>query len=52
MYQTLQNPWPTAVFADAVEVAVFQARILARHKKVPTNAPQVVRGAARQQGMI
>jgi Zn-dependent metalloprotease len=52
MYQTLQNLWPTAVFRDAVDVAVFQARILARDKKVPTNAPQVVRGAARVQGMI
>lgn len=52
MYQTLQNLWPTAGFGDAVDVAVFQARILARDKKVPGNAPQVVRGAARAQGMI
>jgi Zn-dependent metalloprotease len=52
MYQTLQNLWPTAVFKDAVDVATFQARILARDKKVPANAPQVVRGAARAQGMI
>ncbi len=52
MYQTLQNLWPTAGFADAVEVAAYQARILARDKKVPTNAPQVVRAAGREQGMI
>jgi Zn-dependent metalloprotease len=52
MYQTLQNLWPTAVFKDAVDVATFQARILARDKKVAANAAQVVRGAARAQGMI
>lgn len=52
MYQTLQNLWPTATFRDAVEVAAFQARILARDKKVPAKAPQVVRAAGRAQGMI
>jgi Zn-dependent metalloprotease len=52
MYQTLQNLWPTAMFRDAVDVATFQARILARDKKVAANAAQVVRGAARAQGMI
>jgi Zn-dependent metalloprotease len=50
MYQTLQNLWPAAVFNDAAVVAVAQARILARDEKVPSNAPQVVRGAAREQG--
>jgi Zn-dependent metalloprotease len=52
MYQTLQNLWPTAGFKDAVDVAAYQARILARDKQVPTNAPQVVRAAARMQGII
>jgi len=52
MYQTLQNLIPTADFALTVDVAVAQARILARDKKVPTNAAQVVRAAARAQGMI
>jgi Zn-dependent metalloprotease len=50
MYQTLQNLWPNAKFADAATVAVAQARILARNKLVPREAPQSVRGAARQQG--
>ena len=52
MYQALQNLWPTANFADAVEVAAYQARILARSKKVPNKAAQVVRAAGREQGMI
>jgi Zn-dependent metalloprotease len=52
MYQTLQNLTPTADFALTVDVAVGQARILARDKKIPTKAPQVVRAAARAQGMI
>jgi Zn-dependent metalloprotease len=52
MYQTLQNLTPTAGFALTVDVAVAQARILARDKKIPTKAPQVVRAAARAQGMI
>jgi len=52
MYQTLQNLWPTAQFRDAAEVAAFQARILARDKKVPSHAAQVVRAAAREQGML
>ena len=50
MYQTLQNLWPNAKFADAAAVAVAQARILARNKLVPRQSPQTVRGAARQQG--
>jgi Zn-dependent metalloprotease len=50
IYQTLQNLWPTAVFADAATVAVAQARILAESKKVPREAVQVIRSAARQQG--
>ncbi|WP_219462642.1 M4 family metallopeptidase [Nonomuraea rhizosphaerae] len=50
MYQTLQNLWPNAKFADAAAVAVAQARILARNNLVPRQAPQSVRGAARQQG--
>jgi Zn-dependent metalloprotease len=52
MYQTLLNLWPTAVFSDAAQVAAFQARILARDKKVHPRAAQVVRGTAREQGMI
>jgi Zn-dependent metalloprotease len=50
MYQTLQKLWPAAKFADAAEVAVAQARILARDGQVPREAPQAIRGAARQQG--
>ncbi|MEV7179871.1 M4 family metallopeptidase [Kitasatospora sp. NPDC093679] len=50
MYQTLQNLWPTAGFNDAAVVAAAQARILAETKKVPPEAAQVVRAAARQQG--
>lgn len=50
MYQTLQNLWPTAIFSDAAVVASAQARILAQTKEVPAESPQVVRGAARQQG--
>ena len=51
-YATLQNLWPTAQFADAAQVAAAQARILARDGKVPTRAPQTVRGTAREQGII
>jgi hypothetical protein len=50
MYQTLQNLWPTAVFADAAQVASAQARILATAGQVPPESTQVVRAAARQQG--
>jgi Zn-dependent metalloprotease len=51
-YQTLQNLWPTAQFVDAAQVAAAQARILARDGKVPSRAPQTVRGTAREQGII
>ncbi len=51
-YATLQNLWPTAQFADAAQVAAAQARILARDGKVPSRAPQTVRGTAREQGII
>jgi Zn-dependent metalloprotease len=51
MYQTLQNLWPTAVFNDAALVASAQARILANTKQVPAESAQVVRSAARQQGI-
>jgi Zn-dependent metalloprotease len=51
-YATLQNLWPTAQFADAAQVAAAQARILARDGKVPSRAPQTVRGTARAQGII
>lgn len=51
-YATLQNLWPTAQFADAAHVAAAQARILARDGKVPSRAPQTVRGTARAQGII
>jgi Zn-dependent metalloprotease len=50
MYQTLQSLWPTANFSDAALVASAQARILSENKKVPPEAAQVVRAAARQQG--
>ncbi len=51
-YATLQNLWPTTQFADAAHVAAAQARILARDGKVPSRAPQTVRGTAREQGII
>lgn len=51
-YAALQNLWPTAQFADAAHVAAAQARILARDGKVPSRAPQTVRGTARAQGII
>ena len=51
-YATLQSLWPTAQFADAAHVAAAQARILARDGKVPSRAPQTVRGTARAQGII
>jgi Zn-dependent metalloprotease len=51
-YATLQNLWPTAQFADAATVAASQARILARDGTVPSQAPQTVRGTAKQQGII
>ena len=41
-----------AQFADAAHVAAAQARILARDGKVPSRAPQTVRGTARAQGII
>ncbi|MBI3659337.1 M4 family metallopeptidase [Candidatus Acetothermia bacterium] len=51
-YATLQNLFPTAQFADAAHMAAAQARILARDGKVPSRAPQTVRGTARAQGII
>jgi Zn-dependent metalloprotease len=51
-YQTLENLWPTAQFSDAASVAAMQARILARDGTVPRQAPQTVRGTAREQGII
>jgi Zn-dependent metalloprotease len=51
-YQTLENLWATAQFADAAAVAALQARILSRSGQVPRNAPQTVRGTAREQGII
>lgn len=51
MYQTLQNLWPTAQFKDAATIAASQAAILATNKKVSREAPQVVRAAARKQGI-
>lgn len=51
-FATLQNLWPNAQFADAAAVAAVQARILARAGTVPSQAPQTVRGTAREQGII
>jgi Zn-dependent metalloprotease len=51
-YETLQNLWSTAQFSDAAAVAAMQARILARNGLVPRQAPQTVRGTAREQGII
>jgi len=51
-YATLQNLWATAQFTDAATVATMQARILARDGVVPRQAPQTVRGTAREQKII
>jgi Zn-dependent metalloprotease len=51
-YAGLQNLWPTALFTDAAAVMAAQARIQARDGGVPRHAPQVVRSAWREVGVI
>ncbi|MGZ0147576.1 M4 family metallopeptidase [Kribbella sp. WER1] len=50
-YATLQNLWPTAVFADTAHVASEMARILARDGVVARQAPQTVRAAFHEVGI-
>jgi Zn-dependent metalloprotease len=51
-YATLQNLWSTAVFTDAAHVCAEMARILARDGVVARHAPQTVRSAFREVGVI
>ena len=51
-YAALQNLWPLAVFTDFATVAAAQARILARDQVVERQAPQTVRAAFREVGVI
>lgn len=51
-YAGLQNLWPTAKFEDAATVISAQARILARENKVARHAPQTVRSAFRDVGIL
>lgn len=51
-YSTLLNLWPTAGFADAAYVAGEMARILARDDVVERQAPQTVRAAFHEVGII
>lgn len=51
-YAGLQNLWSTAKFEDAAAVLSAQARILARESKVARHAPQTVRSAFRDVGII
>jgi len=51
-YNTLLNLWPNAQFSDCAYVCAEQARILARDGKVGRNAPQTVRSAFREVGIV
>jgi Zn-dependent metalloprotease len=50
-YHALQNLWPTADFAGAVDVIVESARILTKNGVVPLGSTQVVRMAFRAVGL-
>ncbi len=50
-YHALQNLWPTADFAGAVDVLVESARILTKNGVVPLGSTQVVRMAFRAVGL-
>jgi Zn-dependent metalloprotease len=51
-YATLQNLWPTAGFTDTAAVAGEMARILTRSKVLERQAPQSVRAAFHEVGII
>jgi Zn-dependent metalloprotease len=51
-YAALQNLWPTAQFADAAHVCGEMARILARDGVVARQAPQTVRAAFHEVGIV
>jgi Zn-dependent metalloprotease len=51
-YATLQNLWPTAQFADTAHVCSEMARILARDGVVARQAPQTVRAAFHEVGIV
>jgi Zn-dependent metalloprotease len=51
-YATLQNLWPTAVFTDAAYVSGEMARILARDGVLARQAPQTVRAAFHEVGIV
>ena len=51
-YSALQNLWPTSQFTDAAHQCGEMARILARDNAVPRNAPQVVRAAFHEVGVV
>lgn len=50
-YQGLQKLFPTAQFADAVQVLVEAARTLVKSKQVPAGSTQVVRSAFKAVGL-
>jgi Zn-dependent metalloprotease len=50
-YHALQNLWPTANFADAVQVLVNSAQILTKDKVVPLGSTQTVRAAFKSVGL-
>lgn len=50
-YQGLQKLWPTASFADAVQVLVEAARTLVKTRQVPVGSTQVVRSAFKAVGL-
>jgi Zn-dependent metalloprotease len=51
-YATLQNLWPNAQFSDTAHVCAEMARIMARDGAVARNAPQTVRAAFHEVGII
>ncbi len=51
-YATLQNLWPTATFSDCAHVCAEMARILARDGAVARQAPQTVRAAFHEVGIV
>jgi Zn-dependent metalloprotease len=51
-YAALQNLWPKAQFTDAAYVCSEMARILARDGVVPRQAPQTVRAAFHEVGVL
>ena len=50
-YRGLQNLWPTAQFADAVDVLVSAAKDLTRDNVVPAGSTQAVRSAFKDVGL-